>query len=193
MTVFAQKLKKVREESALSQKAFAEKLGIGPVSMNRLEKGNQSPDVHVLVGLRTLFGVDLNWLLNDNAAPESAIKPSIPVYDASQLNLPEDQRQRSTVLDIPAVEGDYAYRVKDEAMLPQVRQGDFVVVQQHQPVLGDLLLCLTETGLVQVRRLSRVNNQMVLAADNPIYDQIVPAENRTVLGKILRVVRTFEV
>jgi len=192
MKVFALKLKKIREESALSQKAFAKRLGIGPVSMNRLEKGNQSPDVNVLIGLRTLFGVDLNWLCNEGAGPDSAITPSIPVYDASQLVLPEDQRQRNTVLDVPGVDGDYAYRVRDEAMLPQVRQGDFVVVNKEAPNLGNMVLCLTKTGLVQVRRMSRTDSGAQLIADNSDYGPAMTIDDMTLLGKICRVIRSFE-
>ena len=106
--------------------------------------------------------------------------------------MPEDQRQRTKVLDVPGVEGDYAYRVRDEAMLPQLRPGDYVVVNKQEPNLGDLVLCLSETGLVQVRRMSRGDSGMLLLADNSAYGPATTDEKNTVLGRVCQVIRTFE-
>ena len=193
MNGFAQKLKKIREESQLSQKAFAERLGIGPVTMNRLEKGNQAPDVKVLIGLRTLFGADLNWLLNEGADLGSSGRLGLPIYNESQLILPGPQRRKANMLNVPGVQGDFAYRVRDEAMLPLVRPGDYVVIENQGPSLGDLLLCLTKTGIAQVRRVSQTDDKFFYSTDNPEYGQIVSKEDITVLGKIIRIVRAIEV
>ncbi len=194
MNSFAQKLKSVREAVGLSQKAFAEQLDIGPVTMNRLEKGNQLPDANVLVGLRNLFDVDLNWILADGRGSYRAPEPQIPVYDDSQLVLPEAQRRRVAQLNMPGVEeGAYAYRVRDEAMMPLVRPGDHVIVQTIEPKLGDLALCQSDTGVIQVRRVSQGDNKFSTVVDNPAYGPTATRGEMTLLGRICRVVRTIEV
>src|SRR6056297_1663901 len=191
MTPFAQKLKKVREETGLSQKDLAEKLGIGPVTMNRIEKGSQPPDSQVLITLRRLFGVDLNWLLIDDSDFQNARMGAIPLYDETQLNLPADQRCRVGELTLPGLEGGFCYRVRDEVMLPIVRQQDYVIVQEEDPRLGDLALCMTKAGIVQVRRMSQHDNNMVLLPDNTEYGRSA-TEVEVVFGKVCTVVRSFE-
>lgn len=194
MEALAQKLKKVREEAGLSQKDFAHRLGVGPVSMNRLEKGNQAPDCHVLLGLRSLFGVDLNWLLRNDDSPINAPEPSIPIWDEAQLVEPDNLRRRDHVLNLPGVEGDFAFRVRDEAMLPMVRPGDYVVVDTaRDPGLGDLVLIQRDDRIVHVRRVSQEDNQMLLSVSNPDYGPASEIDDSTVLGRINRIVRTVEV
>src|SRR6056297_1855214 len=178
MTPFAQKLKKVREETGLSQKDLAEKLGIGPVTMNRIEKGSQPPDAHVLIMLRRLYGVDLNWLLIDDSDSNNPRMGAIPLYDETQLNLPADQRCRAGELALPGLEGDFCYRVRDESMVPVVRPQDYVVVKQEDPRLGDLALCLTRAGIAKVRRVSQYDNNIVLLPDNVEYGQTSTEEEK---------------
>ena len=194
MEALALKLKKVREDAGFSQKDFAYRLGIGPVSMNRLEKGSQLPDYKVLLGLRSLFGVDLNWLVRDDASPLNTPEPALPIWDEAQLVKPDNQRRRDHVLNLPGVEGDFAFRVRDEAMLPMVRSGDYVVVDTDQdPALGDLVLCQMVNGNVQVRRVSQADNRKVLSVSRPDYGPDSEIDENAVLGRINRIVRTVEV
>jgi SOS-response transcriptional repressor LexA len=98
------------------------------------------------------------------------------------------------VINIPGMEGVFAYRVRDEAMLPMVRPGDYVVVETGQdPVLGDLVLVMMADGIVQVRRMSQVDNERVLSVSHPDYGPSVAMEETRTLGRINRIVRTVEV
>ncbi|SHJ66360.1 Transcriptional regulator, contains XRE-family HTH domain [Malonomonas rubra DSM 5091] len=195
-----QKLRKIREEAGLTQKAFAEKLGTNPVQMNRLENQDGShktmrlPDAKILVRLRELFGVDLNWLICDDESVPLRDVGTLPLLDEAQLILPSEDRKTTVQLNLPGGEGgDFFYRVRDEGMVPLVRTGDHVVVQCVEPKSGDLALILTQRGIVQVRRLSQTDNGMMLCPENSDYGQAFSASEAKLLGRVIRVLRSFSV
>lgn len=71
------------------------------------------------------------------------------------------------MLNLQGVEGDFAYRARDEAMLPMVRFGDYVVVETEQdPSLGDLVLYRMTNGHVQMRRVSQADKKTVLSVSH---------------------------
>ena len=192
---FALKLKKVREEAGMSQKDFAEKIGIGPVTMNRLEKGNQSPDASLLIELRKLFGIDLNWILSEDSSSDSInASRSLPVFDDAQLILADEQRRQDKTIQFPNQdEGDFAYRVKDESMAPVVRTGDYVIVMKQDPQLGELTLCQLQNGVVQVRRVSSSDNKLVVSPGLPEYGQPIGMGEVKIHGKVLQIIRLHDV
>ena len=68
--MIANKIKILRENKGLSQKALADKLGITRSSVNAWEQGISVPSTQYIVELATLFEVSTDYLLNfknDNA------------------------------------------------------------------------------------------------------------------------------
>ena len=64
--MIAEKIKLLRENSGLSQKALAGKLGITRSSVNAWELGISVPSTQYIVELATLFKVSTDYLLNVN-------------------------------------------------------------------------------------------------------------------------------
>ncbi len=64
--MIAEKIKLLRENSGLSQKALADKLGITRSSVNAWELGISVPSTQYIVELATLFKVSTDYLLNVN-------------------------------------------------------------------------------------------------------------------------------
>lgn len=64
--MIAEKIKLLRENSGLSQKALADKLGITRSSVNTWELGISVPSTQYIVELATLFKVSTDYLLNVN-------------------------------------------------------------------------------------------------------------------------------
>lgn len=62
--MIAEKIKLLRENSGLSQKALADKLGITRSSVNAWELGISVPSTQYIVELATLFKVSTDYLLN---------------------------------------------------------------------------------------------------------------------------------
>ena len=63
---FGEKLKELRLESGLSQRALGEKLGVCNQTVSFWETGSREPDLDMLVSISTYFGVSIDSLLTDN-------------------------------------------------------------------------------------------------------------------------------
>lgn len=62
--MIAERIKLLRENKGLSQKALADKLGITRSSVNAWEQGISVPSTQYIVELATLFEVSTDYLLN---------------------------------------------------------------------------------------------------------------------------------
>ena len=64
---FPEKLLDLRKQENLSQEALAEKLDVSRQAISRWESGTAMPDAMNLLQLSRLFGVSIDYLLNDDA------------------------------------------------------------------------------------------------------------------------------
>lgn len=62
--MIANRIKMLRENKGLSQKALADKLGITRSSVNAWEQGISVPSTQYIVELATMFEVSTDYLLN---------------------------------------------------------------------------------------------------------------------------------
>ena len=60
---FAERLKKIRKESGLTQKQVYEKLGISANGYASYEQGRTEPSIHTLITLCEIFDVSADYLL----------------------------------------------------------------------------------------------------------------------------------
>jgi transcriptional regulator with XRE-family HTH domain len=64
----AERIKVIRKELNISQKAFGEKLGISRDSVNNLENGRAEPTELVIKAICREFGVSYDWLKGEDGA-----------------------------------------------------------------------------------------------------------------------------
>ena len=62
LSVFGQRVKQLRQELGLSQRDFAEKIGITASALSSYEKGLKNPSVNVAINIASIFSVSLDWL-----------------------------------------------------------------------------------------------------------------------------------
>lgn len=73
----SERLKKARNAVGLTQKAVAEHFGIQRVSVTQWELGETRPDQDKFGSLASLYGVSLDWLLEERGdGPADGIKPA---------------------------------------------------------------------------------------------------------------------
>ena len=60
---FAQRLRKLRKESGLTQTEFADKMGISRSSESMYETGGREPSFELVDTMAMFFDVDMNYLL----------------------------------------------------------------------------------------------------------------------------------
>jgi transcriptional regulator with XRE-family HTH domain len=59
-----ERIKKIRTNNKLSQKEFAEKIGIGQSSISELEKGNAKPSVETLESISKNFKISIDYIVH---------------------------------------------------------------------------------------------------------------------------------
>ena len=62
LLVFGQRIKQLRKELGLSQRDFAEKIGVTASALSAYEKGAKNPSVNVAIDVASQFNVSLDWL-----------------------------------------------------------------------------------------------------------------------------------
>ncbi|MDE7054546.1 helix-turn-helix transcriptional regulator [Oscillospiraceae bacterium 44-5] len=62
LSIFGQRIKQIRQEMSLSQRDFAEKIGITASALSAYENGLKNPSVNVAILIASTFKVSLDWL-----------------------------------------------------------------------------------------------------------------------------------
>ena len=57
------RIRNQRKKQRLSQQQLARRLGISPQAVSKWERGENAPDISLLLDLSTLLGVRVEWLL----------------------------------------------------------------------------------------------------------------------------------
>ncbi|WP_195270307.1 helix-turn-helix transcriptional regulator [Eubacterium sp. 1001713B170207_170306_E7] len=78
-------IKEIRKKEGLTQKEFAEKLGLVQATISAYEKGIRSPTFKVMIDISEIFGVDLNLLMSKDVELVKAFKDAEIVHE--QLSL----------------------------------------------------------------------------------------------------------
>ncbi|HEY4543895.1 MAG TPA: helix-turn-helix transcriptional regulator [Tissierellaceae bacterium] len=63
ITIFNKRLRSLREQHKISQKDFAEILGVSNVVLSRYENGERKPDYDMLIKIAEHFDVSVDYLL----------------------------------------------------------------------------------------------------------------------------------
>ena len=77
---FAEKLLRLRKREGLSQEALAEQLGVSRQAVSRWEQGTALPDGAKLLPCARIFGVSVDWLLDEALGWED--QPAQPAAEA---------------------------------------------------------------------------------------------------------------
>ncbi len=84
-TIFAETLRHLRTERALSQQDLAERMNVARSTVARWETGSRLPDVAMLARLARCLGVEVDTLLR--AAEESGEAPNVMMVDDRKIIL----------------------------------------------------------------------------------------------------------
>lgn len=70
--ILADKISELRRENGMSQEDLAEKLDVSRQSVSKWESGNSIPDLDKILKLSEVFAVSTDYLLKDDALPETS-------------------------------------------------------------------------------------------------------------------------
>ncbi len=80
-------LRKLREETHISQRQLAETIGVSQQSINKYENHNIEPDIGTLIRIADYFGTTVDYLVGHTAEPEKQI------FVSKYMSLTESQKQ----------------------------------------------------------------------------------------------------
>lgn len=76
--MFSSKLKEIRAKKGLSQAELAKRLGVTQQAVGRWERDKNLPDNDVLKKISSLFGVSIDFLLDNHTCPKDGLPPLTP-------------------------------------------------------------------------------------------------------------------
>ncbi|MGA9119912.1 MAG: S24 family peptidase [Bacteroidota bacterium] len=156
------RIREARENKGLDQNSLSAKVGVATRTLQRWEKGEQTPDGVALTSLAKLTGVQPSWLLTGDGEMYPMLTRPENVYP-----LPGSNRRRTRLVDLPLISavpagkvatifhpdyaddyvtvddikdpGAFALKVKGQSMSPRIEDGDVVIVSpQQEPRSGDI-------------------------------------------------------
>ena len=101
--IFAENLRKLREEKGLSQKQLGKMMFVGQSTVARWENGSRLPDASMMLHLAACLGVDANTLFR--LAAESDESPNVIMVDDSKVILSDNLPVLEEVLPNATITG----------------------------------------------------------------------------------------
>lgn len=66
MSTLGERIRRIRKTNQLSQKQFANIIGVSQGTLSELEKNKYKPSIDIIIGIQHNFKVELEWLVNGN-------------------------------------------------------------------------------------------------------------------------------
>ncbi|WP_432822797.1 LexA family protein [Trichloromonas sp.] len=196
------RIKQLRYSTGLTQKAFADSLGIVQGFLSALENGKKTPSDTLIIALCQLYRINQDWLcagrgemhltLSDKASGVGGIpllrkiSSDFPVVHPSEVE---------SYVAFPGVKDDfYAIRFEGDFMAPTIVDGDLVIFQANAEVDNkDIVLVTNRWGEVILRRYRLRGDEVYLAAENSSYSPFRPDPQTRTIGKVVAIWRQVKI
>jgi transcriptional regulator with XRE-family HTH domain len=102
--MLGERLKWVRKDKGLTQKAFSEPLGTSSGYISEVEQGKKTPGSDFLVSLSRVWGVGIDWLLTGVGNPYPSIESKPEIKPEKLQSSPESSQNKSEITDAEIIE-----------------------------------------------------------------------------------------
>ena len=203
-TMLARRIKELRRAKGLSQKEFADSLGIVQGYLSCIERGKKIPSHTVLVALCHVYGVTKEWLFggNDRVEVGKPAKRSLPTDDRTTtiplLNtIPQrfpDEVNEEDIADHVSLPGSspgcYAIVAEGDFMAPTIRHGDLVIFRPGSDLTNKSIILLTNKwGEMILRRCRQTETGTWFSPENSSYTPFNLDANTRIYGTVTDVWR----
>jgi len=179
----AESLKNERKKNGLSQKEFADKLGINARTYASYERGERDISTAVLLSICKVLNISSDRLLGNDPEPKiskipyteegTVLVPLIGKVAAGYCCHAEDNISEYIRTDRSSLKTGYDYfwlEVKGDSMEPELHEKDLVLVQEQSELDSECYAVVTvdnEDGLVKQVQID--NTKITLKSINPYY------------------------
>jgi len=206
--MFGDILKKLREQSGVSQKKLAEEIHVSQQTVGSWEVNRTTPNPDLMNRVADYFNVSLDYLLGRETTNSSKEKirrigVKIPVLGYVPAGIPfeavEDILDYEEISPEMARNGEhFALKIKGDSMIPDIKNGDIVIVRVQPDIESG------ETAIVKVngddatcKRVVKHKTGISIVANNPNYEPVFFTNKEieelpvTVIGKVVELRRSF--
>lgn len=198
------RIREVRQKNGLTQKEFAQSLGIVQGFLSGIEHGKKKFSDTLLIALCHQYGISRDWLRSGRGQMEhkhratggSVQDLAIPLFKKIPQDFPNHFQEDDidVYISLPGEsQGSYAIFVSGDFMAPTICDGDLVIISQKGEIANrDIVLVNNRWGEAILRRYRVVGTEVFLSPDNHVYAPFQKDNKVKVLGRVMEVWRKIK-
>ena len=201
----AHRIKKLRLDKGLTQKAFADSLGIVQGYLSGIERGRKIPSHTLLMALCHIHGVKEEWLFSGigevfgeraqlqefSATVKTPLLKSIPKGFPENIEA-EEIADYILLPDIP--KGCFAIEAEGDFMAPTIRDGDLVIFKPGTKMTNRSIVLLNNRwGEIILRRARITGRELFFSPENTTYAPFHPDASTKIFGTVVDVWRKVKI
>ena len=184
MTIFSERLKKLRAEQKLSQAGLAAVLGLSKSSINMYERGEREPGFETVRMLAEQFGVDIDYLLGvtrhrtKTEWMRTQNRHRLPILGEIACGQPifANEEKNEYVEADARLKADFCLRAKGDSMVgARILDGDLVFIRQQDTVANGEIAAVVIEDTATLKRVYYYPEEGTLSlhAENPLYPPLI--------------------
>ena len=194
------RIKQLRLAKGLTQKAFADSLGIVQGYLSGIERGKKIPSHTLLMALCHIYGVREEWLSGGNGAKFAEMTQSndhspagVPLLKSISGGFPDqiggdDICGNISLPDIPR--RCFAIIAEGDFMAPTIKDGDLVIFKPGKAIGNrSIVLLNNKWGEAILRRCRVKENEVYFSAENSVYAPFKADANTRIFGTVVDIWR----
>lgn len=210
--MFGDILKKLREQSGISQRKLAEVLHVSQQTVGSWEVNRTTPSPEIMNKIADYFGVTLDSIYGrkttNNSSQHESRATRIPVYGCVAAGIPieaidnfdsTDPDDWEEIDEHTAKSGEYfALRIKGDSMEPKMSSGDVVIVRKQPDVEnGDVAIVCINGDEATCKKIKKTPEGVMLISFNPAYEPMFYSKKQveelplTILGRVVELRAKF--
>lgn len=206
--MFGDILKKLREQSGVSQRKLAEEIHVSQQTVGSWEVNRTTPNPDIMNRVADYFNVSLDYLLgrettNSSNKKTPRIGVKIPVLGYVPAGIPleavEDILDYEEISPEMARNGEhFALKIKGDSMIPDIKNGDIVIIRIQPDVeSGEIAIVKVNGDEATCKRVVKHKTGISIVANNPNYEPVFFTNKEieelpvTVVGKVVELRRSF--
>ena len=184
------RLKELRKLNKITQDKLAEKIGVARSTISMYEVGASEPDIQILTKLANFFNCSIDYLLGNDTKSQGVKIPVLGVIPAGiPIEAVEDVLGYEEITPKLASTGEFfALKVKGDSMLPDIKNGDILIVRQQEDAEnGDTCVIMVNGNDATVKKIKKMESGIMLIPNNSDFETMF-FSNQEILSLPVRII-----
>lgn len=204
----SQRIKQLRLARGLTQKEFADSLGIVQGYLSGIERGKKIPSYTLLMALCHVYNISSEWLFGGENADFAETPTSqehflshaagnIPLLKGIEEGFPDKISEKviAGFISLPNVpKGCFAIVAEGDFMAPTIRDGDLVIFMPGNDIDNKSIVLMTNKwGELILRRYRKTGSEEFFSPENTVYAPFKADTDTRIFGTVVDIWRRIKV